>query len=97
VAGQRELLAGSAFETDICVATAMDHAEVTLKEAIDMTSRHPARLLGLEQPRLRRGYLADLFVFRREPGSRRLAVSGTVAAGELRFGTLWDGKRSYNS
>ncbi len=91
VAGQRELLAGSAFETDICVGTAMDHAGVTLKEAIDMASLHPARLLGLEQTRLRRGYLADLFVFRREPGSRRLAVSSTVAAGELRYGALWDG------
>jgi N-acetylglucosamine-6-phosphate deacetylase len=92
VAGQRELLAGSAFETDICVGTVMDHADVSLKEAVDMASRHPARLLGFEQSRLRRGSLADLFVFRREPGSRRLAVSGTVAAGNLRFGTLWDGE-----
>ena len=58
VAGQRELLAGSAFETDICVPVAMDYAGVTLKEAVDMTSRNPARTLGFEQARLRRGGLA---------------------------------------
>ena len=89
VAGQRELLAGSAFETDICVPTAMDFARVSLKEAVDMTSRNPAKALGLEQARLRRGSLADLFVFRREPGTRRLAVSATIAGGELRHGTLF--------
>ncbi len=89
VAGQRELLAGSAFETDICVPTVMDYAGVSLKEAIDMTSRQPAKLLGFEQARLRRGSLADLFVFRREVASRRLAVTATVASGELRYGALF--------
>lgn len=89
VAGQRELLAGSAFETDICVPVAMDFAGVSLKEAIDMASRNPAKALGFEQARLRRGSLADLFVFRRAAASRRLTVQATIAAGELRYGTLF--------
>lgn len=89
VAGQRELLAGSAYETDVCIPTVMDFAGVSLKEAIDMTSRQPAKLLGYEQARLRRGSLADLFVFRREPGNQRLTVLATVAAGELRYGEIF--------
>jgi len=89
VAGQRELLAGSAFESDICIPTIMDHAGVSLKDAIDMTSRNAAKCLGFEQARLRRGSLADLFLFRRQPGTRRLAVSATIAAGELRYGELF--------
>lgn len=89
VAGQRELLAGSAFESDICVPTVMDFAGVSLKDAIDMASRNAARALGFEQARLRRGSLADLFVFRREPRSRRLSVAATIAAGELRYGSLF--------
>jgi N-acetylglucosamine-6-phosphate deacetylase len=82
-------LAGSAFESDICIPTVMDYAHVTLKEAIDMVSRNAAKALGFEQARLRRGSLADLFLFRRQPGTRRLAVSATIAAGELRYGELW--------
>ncbi len=89
VAGQRELLAGSAFETDICIPTVMDYAGVTLKEAVDMASRNAAKALGYEQARLRRGSLADLFLFRRQPGTRRLAVSATVVAGELRYGEIF--------
>lgn len=89
VAGQRELLAGSAFESDICVPTAMDYAGVSLKEAIDMASRNAAKSLGFEQARLRRGSLADLFLFRREPGQRRLTVLATIAAGELKYGSLF--------
>jgi N-acetylglucosamine-6-phosphate deacetylase len=88
VAGQRELLAGSAFESDICVPTVMDFVGVALKEAIDMASRNAAKSLGFEQARLRRGSLADIFLFRREPGRRRLSVFATVAAGELRYGSL---------
>lgn len=89
VAGQREVLAGSAFETDICIPTAMDYAHLSLKDAIDMTSRNAAKCLGFEQARLRRGSLADLFLFRRQPGTRRLAVSATIAAGEMRYGELF--------
>lgn len=89
VAGQRELLAGSAFETDVCVPIVMDQAGVSLKDAIDMCSRNTAKLLGFEPARMRRGSLADLFVFRRPGGTRRLEVLATVAAGELRHGKVW--------
>jgi N-acetylglucosamine-6-phosphate deacetylase len=86
VAGQRELLAGSAQETDTCVAKAIEFAGVTLKDAIDMASKNPAKLLGREVARLRRGSLADLILFRLPTGAQRLQVEATVASGQLKFG-----------
>lgn len=83
VAGQTELLAGSADTTDVCVTQIQRLAGVTLKEAIDMTSRNPARLLGFETNRLRRGSLADVFVFRQPADSRHLDVLTTVAQGQV--------------
>lgn len=88
VAGQRELLAGSAQETDTCVANVMEFAGVSLKEAIDMTSNNPAKLLGYEVTRLRRGSLADLIVFRIPPGRNRLEIEATIASGELMYGEI---------
>lgn len=88
VAGQHELLAGSAQETDVCVANVIEFAGVTLKEAIDMTSKNPARLLGCEVARLRRGSLADLVVFRITPDKQRLDVEATIASGELMYGEI---------
>lgn len=90
VAGQRELLAGSAQETDICVVKVCEYAGVGWRQAIDMTSLSPARTLGFEPVRLRRGGLADLFVFRHEPGCARLDVLCTVAAGVIRYGSVPD-------
>ena len=63
VAGQQELLAGSAQEIDECVANAISFAGVSVKQAVDMASQNPAKLLGQEVVRLRRGSLADLVVF----------------------------------
>jgi N-acetylglucosamine-6-phosphate deacetylase len=88
VAGQRELLAGSAQETDVCVANAIEFAGVSLKEAIDMASKNPAKLLGCEVTRLRRGSLADLIVFRIPRGGTRLEIEATIASGELMFGEI---------
>lgn len=98
VAGQRELLAGSAQETDVCVANVMRFAGVSLKDAVDMASKNPARLLGYEVVRLCRGSLADLIVFRiadpngpaeagKSPG-RGLDIEATIAAGELMYGEI---------
>ena len=88
VAGQRELLAGSAQGTDTCIVKIIEFAGVTLKQAIDMTSKNPAKLLGFEVGKLRRGSLADLFLFRLPTEGNRLNIEATVAAGELKFGSL---------
>lgn len=88
IAGQRQLLAGSSLETDTCIANAMNFAGVSLREAIDMASRNPARLLGFEEIRLRRGSRADLMLFHLDPEDNRLRIVATVAAGELRFGEV---------
>jgi N-acetylglucosamine-6-phosphate deacetylase len=101
VAGQRQLLAGSGLETDVCVANAVAFAGVSLKDALEMASRNPARLLGFEEHKLRRGSRADLILFRLSrrggkemgaaadvSGSVEFRVLATVAAGELRFGTI---------
>ncbi len=89
VAGQRELLAGSAQGTDTCVANVMNFAGVSLKQAVDMASRNPAKLLGHEMGRLRRGSVADLMLFRPKKESPRLNIEATIAAGELKFGELF--------
>ncbi len=88
VAGQRELLAGSAQGTDTCVAKVIKFAGVSLKEAIDMASKNPAKLLGSEVVRLRRGSLADLMIFRIPPEQDRLEIEATIASGELMFGQV---------
>jgi N-acetylglucosamine-6-phosphate deacetylase len=86
VAGQRELLAGSAADTTRCVVEAV-RQRIRLADAIDMASRNPARLLGFEEIRLRPGSRADLIVFRISE-SDSLEIVATVAAGSLRFGTI---------
>jgi N-acetylglucosamine-6-phosphate deacetylase len=87
VAGQRQLLAGSAADTGRCVVETMRGTGVSLADAVDMASRNPARLLGFEEIRLRPGSRADLINFRfAEPNS--LNVLATVAAGSLRFGAI---------
>ncbi len=88
VAGQRELLAGSAQETDTCVANVIEFAGVSLKDAVDMASKNPAKLLGCEVVRLRRGSLADLMVFRIPPEGKRLDIEATIASGELMYGEI---------
>lgn len=87
VAGQQQLLAGSSLATDTCVASVMKMAGVSLRDAIDMASRTPARLLNQPQFRLQRGSRADLFVFEVPPESSCLKVMATYAQGELRYGT----------
>jgi N-acetylglucosamine-6-phosphate deacetylase len=86
VAGQRELLAGSAADTGRCVSEAMRQG-VSLPEAIDMAGRNPARLLGFEEIRLRAGSRADLILFRLSELDS-LEILAAVAGGSLRFGTI---------
>lgn len=86
VAGQNQLLAGSSLATDTCVAGVMRMTGVSLRDAIDMASRTPARLLNLPQFKLQRGSRADLFLFHLPPQASRLEVIATYAQGDLRFG-----------
>ena len=70
------------------MANVMEFAGVSLREAIDMTSKNPAKLLDREVARLRRGSLADLVVFRVAPNKQRLDVEATVASGHLMYGEI---------
>lgn len=97
VAGQRQLLAGSSADTRHCVAEAVSAGRVKLHEALDMAGRNSARLLGLEQIRLRRGARADLFLFHfsggdasvgRDVGKHPVDVVATIASGTLQFGAV---------
>jgi N-acetylglucosamine-6-phosphate deacetylase len=88
IAGQRQMLAGSGVQTDVCVATAIAMTGISLGEACDMAGRQPARLLGCEEVRLQRGSRADLLLFRWSPGDTGLDVQATLADGAVRFGTL---------
>lgn len=85
LAGQRQMLAGSGVETDTCVAKAIHFAGISLAEAIAMAGRNPARLLGFEEIRLRRGSRADVIRFRWNGSGNPLEVVTTVAAGTVRF------------
>lgn len=88
LAGQDQLLAGSACETDHCVAQLIRATGVRLSEAIDMAGRNPARLLGFDSICLRRGSRADLFLFHYQKSENKFAIATTVVAGEVRFGTI---------
>ncbi|HEY2253235.1 MAG TPA: amidohydrolase family protein [Planctomycetaceae bacterium] len=87
-AGQRDLLAGSGAATDACVAYAANCGAVTLREAIDMTTRNPARFFGMPEQGLRAGATADLFLYRLVPSADRLDVVATLVAGQVRFGKI---------
>ena len=86
VAGQRQMLAGSARSTPDCVATTAAAADLTLGQAWNMASRNPARLLGFDVFRLARGSRADLTLFDYNPQSVRIEIRATLAAGCAVFG-----------
>ena len=88
IAGQRQLLAGSGVETDTCMTTAIDMAEITLQESLDMAGLNPARLLGFEQIRLEVGSRADLILFHYEGAGSRMNLQTTLASGSIKYGTL---------
>ena len=89
VAGQQEVLAGASLPIGVGVANVMNFAGVTLPTAIDMASRRPAELLGLEAVRAKVGSRADFVLFQlpEEPGDRsnRMEVQETILGGK----TIW--------
>lgn len=88
IAGQDQLLAGSTQSIDVCVGLCMQFAGVSLSEAVDMATINPARLLGLPYGSFQPGEEGDFVLFRHDAQSPRFEVVATVAAGEVRFGSL---------
>ena len=80
-------LAGSSLSLCQALANVIAFAGVTLREAVEMATLNPARLLGLEGDRggLAVGQTADLLLFRMSRAERRVEVVATVAAGEVVF------------
>jgi N-acetylglucosamine-6-phosphate deacetylase len=62
-AGQPDILAGASLPIHACVANVMRFAGLDLATAIDMASRGPAKLIGLDHPGLEVGAPADFFLF----------------------------------
>jgi len=96
VAGQRQLLAGASRPIGTGVANVMRFAGVSLSEAIDMATTHPARLLSMPSGGLQPGDPADLVLFHldlAEPDDEatlpEFAVRCTVSGGEVVWGTPW--------
>ncbi len=88
IAANSQYLAGSAQLTDTCVAYAIQAAGLSLRDAWDMASRNPARALKFEEQRLARGSRADVVLFNFTGPGDDIHIRATVAAGELRFGTI---------
>lgn len=80
-------LAGSASALPEGVANAVQHAGLTLAEAVRLVTLNPARLLGLDGPggkgSIRSGAIADLNVFRADPVTHMLQIEMTVLGGEV--------------
>lgn len=89
VAGQDQLLAGSGATTELCVARAAEFGACSLREAIDMACRNPARLLGFREYRLMAGDSAHLFLFDppTTPGGN-FRIHATIVAGRRVWGEL---------
>lgn len=88
VAGQQELLAGSASSLDRCVMLMQQLSGVPLSTAIDMASTAPAALLGLPVNDLSINSPADLILFAPESDRTQLNVIATIAGGMLRAGAI---------
>ncbi|MDI9442720.1 MAG: amidohydrolase family protein, partial [Planctomycetota bacterium] len=89
VAGQEELLAGASRPLCEGIGNVMDFAGIGLAAAVDMATRRPAELLGLEVAAPRTGSAADFVVFELAEGGAeggaRLDVKRTIGGGEV----LW--------
>lgn len=93
IAGQDQFLAGASLPLNVCVATAMQFAGVSLATAVRMASAHPADLLGLKLGGLEAGQPANLvqFFVREACGEspHQLEVLSTMAGGDVAFGKPW--------
>jgi N-acetylglucosamine-6-phosphate deacetylase len=85
IAGQRQLLAGSGQQTDVCVGHMYAVTEASLADCFDMAGKYPARWFGIDPISLDAGSRADLVLFHEPQRGERLRIVQTIAAGETRF------------
>lgn len=78
-------LAGSTLKLSDGINNVMEYTDASFREAIQMASLNPARLLGLDHERgtLHPGSRADLTLFRQRKDGYELAL--TVAGGEILY------------
>lgn len=85
-------LAGSAATLSVCLGNAVRHAGVALRDAVQMVTANPSRLLGLGVARghetTRVGVAANLTLFRHASDAADPEVVGTIVAGQLVSGVL---------
>jgi N-acetylglucosamine-6-phosphate deacetylase len=76
------VLAGAAMPINRCVGNIMQFTGCSLKEAVQMASTNPARLIGLDYAgEIRPGKRADLILFTMENGE--MVIRKTIVAGEV--------------
>jgi len=89
IADQDQLLAGASRPIGAGIANVMDFAGLELATAIDMASRYPAELLGLQPVRIAAANIADMVLFdlhrEQAAGPQSLRVRATVQAGQVVF------------
>jgi N-acetylglucosamine-6-phosphate deacetylase len=82
-AGQPDILAGASLPIHACVANVMRFGGVDLATAIDMASRRPAQLIGIDGHGLEVGAPADLFLFDLPSGDGQpLRIRATYNVGQ---------------
>ncbi|HEX9006073.1 MAG TPA: amidohydrolase family protein [Bacteroidota bacterium] len=86
-------LAGSALQLAEGVGNVVSFANVSLREAIQMSTLNPRRVLGLAETGhdLTVGAMADLLILREDPATGRLQLEVTVVNGE----PVFDGQEGY--
>ena len=99
VAGQRQMLAGASRPIGTGVANVMRFAGVSLSEAIDMATTHPANLLSMPSGGLQPGDPADLVLFHLDLAKPdddtalpEFAARCTISGGEVVWGTPWQSR-----
>jgi len=97
VAGQTELLAGASLPLGVGIVNVMDSAGVSLEAAVNMATKNPARLIGMDRHELEPGSLADLVLFDLvetddRSGKPKFVVRATVNSGQVVAGELWQPK-----
>jgi N-acetylglucosamine-6-phosphate deacetylase len=86
VAGQRQYLAGAGLPMTYGVANLMDFADVDLRTAVEMATRQPASLIGLEPVDLETNAIADLMLFELPTApAQPIQVVTTINGGEFTY------------
>ncbi|WP_146510140.1 N-acetylglucosamine-6-phosphate deacetylase [Thalassoglobus neptunius] len=85
IAGQRQLLAGSGVQTDVCVAKMIEMTGCTLEQAWTMATTNPARVCGVQCASLTAGAQADLTLFDHSTETHQLNIRSTIAQGRTVF------------